>query len=73
MVLRKPFSKVVRALNPNSCSARDVSRERRGWPSGLRGIEDELARETRESRDQLDQVAMVISMPAPRLTGSAPS
>jgi hypothetical protein len=33
MVLRKPSSRGILALRPNSCSARVVSNRRRGWPS----------------------------------------
>src|SRR3990172_3951300 len=35
IVLRSPSSKGVRAMKPNSSLAREVSRQRRGWPSGL--------------------------------------
>src|SRR5262249_8246406 len=37
MVLFRPSSNPVVARKPNSRSALEVSRERRGWPSGLAG------------------------------------
>src|SRR4051812_11231191 len=35
IVAARPCSKGVEAVKPNSALARDTSRQRRGWPSGL--------------------------------------
>ena len=44
MVLRRPSSKGTWARKPKSRSAREVSRQRRGWPSGWLGSQQDLAR-----------------------------
>jgi len=69
-VLLIPSPKSILAVNPNSRSARRVSRHRRGWPSGL--VASHLiapvypvSRAIRSTRSRIS-----ISFPEPILTGS---
>ena len=55
MVLLRPSSKGTCARKPKRRSAREVSRQRRGCPSGLFGIPEDPSREAHELRDELGQ------------------
>src|SRR6185295_2765586 len=72
-VRARPSLNGVLALNPNSCVARVVSSDRRGWPLGLvvshaiRPVKPQLSA-TSPARSRIE-----ISKPAPMFTGSAPS
>ena len=71
IVFRKPSSKPVLALKPNSRSAFEVSRHLLGWPSGfvashIISPSKPVSFAIRCTRSFID-----ISKPAPRLTGSA--
>src|SRR5262249_44353416 len=73
MVRRSPSSNFVVASKPNAWRARVTSSERRGWPSGLvrsntRRPVNPVSLATSSARSR-----MLISKPAPMLTGSAPS
>src|SRR5260221_11125669 len=72
-VLRNPSSKPVRAVKPKKRSARDVSSDRRGWPSGLVASHSIAPANPVTAAILCTRSWMLISKPAPRLTGSAPS
>ena len=60
----------MRAFQPNSRSAFDVSSMRRGWPSGFVGSQT-ISPSKRQSRATSGtRSRIVISNPAPRFTGS---
>src|SRR5882724_3519701 len=69
----KPSRKFVWARNPNACSARDVSRLRRGWPSGF--VVSQTSRPLKPVSSAISSTnsLMLTSMPEPRLTGSGSS
>src|SRR5947207_2830313 len=69
-VRASPSAKVVRARKPNSFSAREVSRERRGWPSGLDASHVMRPRYPTRSAISSTSSRIEISNPAPTFTGS---
>lgn len=70
IVVFKPCSSVVWAVNPISFSARVTSRQRRGWPSGL--LASQMILLVKLLRRAINSVRffMVISRPLPRFMGS---
>src|SRR6266481_2488347 len=70
MVLGKPSERETVALQPNSAKAREVSRQRRGWPSGLEESQPMEPEKPVKVRICSRRSRMLISCPEPRLTGS---
>src|SRR5437879_9571081 len=69
-VSRRPSPKGVFARQPNSASAREVSRQRRGWPSGLVASHRRAPSYPTTDRICSSNSRMLISSPKPRFTGS---
>src|SRR5262249_9092925 len=72
IVLRSPSSKPVSARKPKSRSARAVSSDRRGWPSGWSGFHTLRPENPVRRAMSCTRSRIVISNPAPRFTASAP-
>jgi DegT/DnrJ/EryC1/StrS aminotransferase family len=65
-VRRSPSSKDVVARKPNRRSARDVSRERRGWPSGIASFQRTSPRNSISRQISATRSRIRISKPEPQ-------
>src|SRR5262249_2825285 len=70
IVCFNPSSNPIRARNPNSRSALEVSRRLRGWPSGWETSHTRLPLNPVSAATFSARSLIEISKPAPRLTGS---
>ena len=73
IVCSRPSRSAVLARKPNSRSAREVSSQRRGCPSGLEVSQTISPVKPTSSAISSVSPAIEISSPEPRLTGSAPA